>query len=63
MAELDSLVGSRISLISQQDVRYEGVLFNINAEESSIILKDGNTLAFSGSIPCSMSLPTFICVV
>eukprot|EP01006_Ploeotia_vitrea_P033585 TRINITY_DN65592_c10_g4_i1.p1 TRINITY_DN65592_c10_g4~~TRINITY_DN65592_c10_g4_i1.p1 ORF type:complete len:327 (+),score=4.66 TRINITY_DN65592_c10_g4_i1:82-1062(+) len=39
MAELDQLLGSKISLISQQDIRYEGVLFSINAQESSIVLQ------------------------
>jgi hypothetical protein len=42
MAELDNLLGSRISLISQQDVRYEGTLFSINQTESSIVLQNGN---------------------
>jgi hypothetical protein len=41
MTEMDNLLGSRISLISQQDIRYDGVLFSINAKESSIVLKDG----------------------
>lgn len=41
MAELDALIGSRISLISQQDFRYDGVLFSINAVESSIVLQNG----------------------
>lgn len=41
MAELDALIGSRISLISQQDFRYDGVLFSINAAESSIVLQNG----------------------
>lgn len=41
MAELDNLLGSRISLISQQDVRYEGTLFSINQAESSIVLQNG----------------------
>ena len=41
MAELDNLLGSRISLISQQDVRYEGILFSINQTESSIVLQNG----------------------
>lgn len=40
MAELDNLLGSRISLITQQDIRYEGVLFSINQNESSIVLRD-----------------------
>lgn len=41
MSELDSLLGSKISLISQEDVKFDGVLFSINAEESSMVLQDG----------------------
>ena len=41
MSELDGLIGKSISLISQQDVRYDGTLFSINAIESSIVLRDG----------------------
>lgn len=38
---MDELIGSKISLTSQQDIRYEGVLFSINSEESSIVLRNG----------------------
>ena len=41
MGDLDALIGSRISLISQQDFRYDGILFSINAAESSIVLQNG----------------------
>ena len=41
MADLDALIGSSISLISQQDVRYDGVLFTINSKEASIVLSNG----------------------
>lgn len=41
MTELDSLIDSSISLISLADVRYDGILFSINPEESSIVLKEG----------------------
>jgi hypothetical protein len=41
MADLDSLIGCKISLISHQDIRYDGTLFSINQTESSIVLKDG----------------------
>ena len=40
MAELTNLIGCEISLISQQDVRYDGRLFSINAAESSIVLQN-----------------------
>lgn len=39
MANLDNLIGSHLSLISQHDVRYDGILFSINAQESSIVLQ------------------------
>ena len=41
MAGLDNLIGSHLSLISNQDTRYDGILFSINTKESSIVLKDG----------------------
>jgi len=41
MSDMDNLLGSRISLISQDDIRYDGILFSINAQESSIVLRDG----------------------
>ena len=46
MADMDNLLGSKISLISVQDVRYDGVLYSINQKESSIVLKDGQIYFF-----------------
>lgn len=40
MADLDSVIGAKISLISEMGIRYTGVLFSINAAESSIVLRD-----------------------
>jgi hypothetical protein len=47
MAELDGLIDSKISLISQEDVKFDGTLFSINAEESSMVLKDGKLSRFA----------------
>ncbi len=40
-----NLLGSRISLISNKDIRYEGILFAINQQESSVTLQNGACLA------------------
>lgn len=37
----ENYLNSPISLISKSDIRYEGILYNINMEESSIALAQG----------------------
>lgn len=59
MADLDSLINSKISLISHQDLRYDGTLFSINTEESSIVLKDVQCLGTEDRIlDPSMKIPS-----
>ena len=43
MAEsLDTLLGNGISLISHDDIRYDGILFSIHAAASQIVLQKGD---------------------
>ena len=36
-----SFLGSQITLVSQSDIRYVGILHEIDSEKSTVTLKDG----------------------
>lgn len=43
-------IGSRISLISKSEIRYEGILYSIDTKELTVALQNG-------------MLPLFVCLV
>ena len=53
------LLGSKISLISKSEIRYEGILFTLNPNESTLALAKGKisfiTLSFSKSLSLLLS--------
>eukprot|EP00624_Nannochloropsis_granulata_P003203 evm.model.NODE_26190_length_16781_cov_17.422977.3 len=51
MAAPGKLIGSHISLISNKDIRYEGILFSIDQEKSCVTLQAVKCLGTEGRTP------------
>ena len=43
----ENYIGSRISLVSKSEIRYEGILYNIDPNESTVALQNGTELLMS----------------
>ena len=54
MANTTPYIGSKISLISKAEIRYQGTLYKIDTDESTVTLSRG--LKFGMSVSCHFKL-------
>ena len=48
MTQVAPFIGSHISLISKSDIRYEGTLYTIDTQESTLALKEVKSFGTEG---------------
>ena len=64
MAGATSFIGRRISLTSKAEIRYEGVLYNINMEAATVALQNGRSALLSLLFQVELRLCCgFVCFV